>query len=69
MRRHIAGRYFEEVVKVRLRPWVMLGQKQGKARGNTVRGNYAHSFNFDAQLFAANGYVVLYTNPRGSTSC
>ncbi len=28
---------------------------------------YAHSFNFDAHLFAANGYVVLTPNPRGSS--
>ena len=28
---------------------------------------YAHSFNFDAHLFAANGYVVLSPNPRGSS--
>lgn len=28
---------------------------------------YSHSFNFDAQLFAANGYVVIMTNPRGSS--
>jgi hypothetical protein len=30
------------------KPWVMLGEKQGLANGNTVTGNYAHSFNFDA---------------------
>lgn len=28
---------------------------------------YNHSFNFESQLFAANGYVVLRTNPRGSS--
>lgn len=28
---------------------------------------YRHSFSFDAQLFAANGYVVVLTNPRGSS--
>lgn len=28
---------------------------------------YDFNFNFDAQLFAANGYVVLMTNPRGSS--
>ncbi|MCS7238541.1 MAG: right-handed parallel beta-helix repeat-containing protein [Thermoguttaceae bacterium] len=32
----------------RARPWVMLGQKQNQARGNTVRNNRAHSFNFRA---------------------
>ena len=28
---------------------------------------YRHSFNFEAQLFAANGYLVVQTNPRGSS--
>ncbi len=28
---------------------------------------YALSFNFEAHLFAANGYVVVTTNPRGSS--
>lgn len=28
---------------------------------------YDFSFNFDAQLFAANGYAVVMTNPRGSS--
>ncbi|TVQ09116.1 MAG: S9 family peptidase [Balneolaceae bacterium] len=28
---------------------------------------YEHSFNFTAQLYAANGYVVLLINPRGSS--
>lgn len=28
---------------------------------------YSHSFNFEAQMFAADGYVVVYTNPRGSS--
>jgi dipeptidyl aminopeptidase/acylaminoacyl peptidase len=28
---------------------------------------YNHRFNFEAQLFAANGYVVLTVNPRGSS--
>ncbi len=30
-------------------------------------GNYNTGFNFSFQNFAANGFVVLYTNPRGST--
>ena len=30
-------------------------------------GMYGVGFNFMFQLFAANGYTVLYTNPRGST--
>lgn len=28
---------------------------------------YSHSFSFDSQLFAAEGYVVVMTNPRGSS--
>jgi dipeptidyl aminopeptidase/acylaminoacyl peptidase len=28
---------------------------------------YSHAFNFEAQMFAADGYVVVYTNPRGSS--
>ncbi len=30
-------------------------------------GMYSVAFNYQFQNFAANGYVVLYTNPRGST--
>jgi acylaminoacyl-peptidase len=30
--------------------------------------NYGDRFSAEAQLYAAAGYVVLYTNPRGSTS-
>lgn len=30
-------------------------------------GMYQGHFNFNYQVFAANGFVVLYTNPRGST--
>ncbi len=30
-------------------------------------GMYGVSFNFEAQLLAANGYLVLITNPRGSS--
>ena len=30
--------------------------------------NYGYRFAMEMQLFAAAGYVVLYTNPRGSTS-
>jgi dipeptidyl aminopeptidase/acylaminoacyl peptidase len=29
---------------------------------------YGQSFSFEQQLFAANGYLVVYTNPRGSTN-
>jgi dipeptidyl aminopeptidase/acylaminoacyl peptidase len=30
-------------------------------------GMYRGAFNFQYQVYAANGFVVLYTNPRGST--
>ncbi len=30
-------------------------------------GAYGHEFSFELQLWAAKGYVVVYTNPRGST--
>ena len=30
-------------------------------------GAYGNNFDFELQLFAARGYAVLYTNPRGST--
>jgi dipeptidyl aminopeptidase/acylaminoacyl peptidase len=30
--------------------------------------NYGDRFDFEKQAYAARGYVVLYTNPRGSTS-
>jgi dipeptidyl aminopeptidase/acylaminoacyl peptidase len=30
-------------------------------------GAYGHEFSFQFQLWAAKGYLVLYTNPRGST--
>ncbi|HXG92500.1 MAG TPA: S9 family peptidase [Blastocatellia bacterium] len=30
-------------------------------------GAYGNSFSFQFQLWAANGYLVVYTNPRGST--
>jgi len=31
-------------------------------------GAYGNTFAFEQQLFAANGYLVVYTNPRGSTN-
>ena len=30
-------------------------------------GMYSGNFNFQYQVYAANGFIVLYTNPRGST--
>ena len=32
----------------RAKPWVQLGQKKNEAHGNTVRNNYAHSFDLKA---------------------
>jgi dipeptidyl aminopeptidase/acylaminoacyl peptidase len=31
-------------------------------------GAFGNEFNFEQQLFAANGYLVVYANPRGSTN-
>src|SRR5258708_9191132 len=31
-------------------------------------GDYGDRFDFEKQVWASMGYVVLYTNPRGSTS-
>ena len=44
----------------RPRPWVQLGQKKNQARGNTVRNNLAHSFDFaaDAEVKAENNRIV-----------
>ncbi|MCZ7643938.1 MAG: right-handed parallel beta-helix repeat-containing protein [Planctomycetota bacterium] len=44
----------------RLKPWVMLGSKQGQAKGNTVKNNMACSFNFkaDAGVTAENNTPV-----------
>jgi len=44
----------------RVRPWVMLGQKQKLARGNAVSNNLAHSFNFkaDPEARAANNQEI-----------
>ena len=44
----------------RMRPWVQLGQKKNQARGNIVRNNLAHSFDFkaDAEVKAANNLEV-----------
>jgi hypothetical protein len=42
------------------KPWVMLGEKKNLANGNTVQGNYAHSFNFtaDPSVSATNNQSV-----------
>ncbi|HNQ88003.1 MAG TPA: hypothetical protein PKM73_05165 [Verrucomicrobiota bacterium] len=34
----------------RARPWVQVGQKKNLARGNTVRGNLAHSLDLSADV-------------------
>lgn len=39
---------FTRWTDVRMRPWIQLGSKQKLAKGNTVVGNYAHSFDFEA---------------------
>lgn len=49
------------------------GYEEGEPRPTILRihggpvSQYRHSFNFEAQLFAARGYVVVTTNPRGSS--
>jgi hypothetical protein len=44
----------------RARPWVQMGQKKNQARGNTVRNNLAHSFDFkaDAEVKSENNRPV-----------
>jgi dipeptidyl aminopeptidase/acylaminoacyl peptidase len=55
---------------------LILPKGEGAARAATPlilsvhggpHGAYANDFNFQFQLWAANGYAVLATNPRGST--
>ena len=56
--------------------WVMRPRGYDPAKGKYPlilnihggpHGAYGNDFSFQFQLLAANGYVVLYTNPRGST--
>jgi len=56
--------------------WVMLPRGYDPAKGpyplvlnihGGPHGAYGNSFSFQFQLLAASGYLVLYTNPRGST--
>ena len=44
----------------RARPWVQLGQKKNQAAGNTVRNNFAHTFDFraDAAVHAEHNQEV-----------
>ncbi|MGH9854018.1 MAG: S9 family peptidase [Blastocatellia bacterium] len=57
--------------------WVLLPPGYDPAKGKYPlilnihggpHGAYGNNFSFQFQLLAANGYVVLYTNPRGSTN-
>ncbi|MCP4897491.1 MAG: S9 family peptidase [bacterium] len=58
----------------RIQGWLIkpVGYKKGKRVPLILvihggpHGMYAPSFRFDYQLYASNGYAVLYTNPRGS---
>ncbi|HKY04876.1 MAG TPA: S9 family peptidase [Blastocatellia bacterium] len=56
--------------------WVVLPRGYDPAKGSYPlilsihggpHGAYGNSFSFQFQLWAASGYVVVYTNPRGST--
>lgn len=50
-----------------------VGYEKGKKYPTILRihggpvGQYGHGFSFESQLLAANGYVVVRTNPRGSS--
>ena len=57
--------------------WVMLPRGYDASKGGYPlilnmhggpHGAYGNSFSFQFQQLAANGYAVLYTNPRGSTN-
>jgi dipeptidyl aminopeptidase/acylaminoacyl peptidase len=45
------------------RPWPLILSMHGGPHGA-----YGNDFSFEHQLFAANGYLVVYMNPRGSTN-
>jgi hypothetical protein len=47
----------------RARPWIMLGEKKNQAERNTVRNNFAHTYNFkaDAQVKAEDNGEVTQT--------
>ena len=56
--------------------WIILPRGYDPAEGSYPlilaihggpHGGYGNRFSFQFQLWAANGYAVLYTNPRGST--
>lgn len=57
--------------------WLLLPRGYDPAKGKYPlllnihggpHGAYGNNFSFQFQLLAANGYAVLYTNPRGSTN-
>lgn len=57
--------------------WLLLPRGYDPAKGKYPlilnihggpHGAYGNNFSFPFQLLAANGYAVLYTNPRGSTN-
>jgi dipeptidyl aminopeptidase/acylaminoacyl peptidase len=53
----------------RIEGWIML-PRTGKAPHPlilSIHGAYGSAFDYESQWLAANGYAVLYTNPRGST--
>jgi dipeptidyl aminopeptidase/acylaminoacyl peptidase len=58
----------------RVEGWLLLPQRPATERLPLIlaihggpHGAYGNDFDFELQLFAAKGYAVLYTNPRGST--
>jgi dipeptidyl aminopeptidase/acylaminoacyl peptidase len=66
---------FESSGGAKVQGWIVTPPEFDKARRYPMimeihggpHGMYNVGFNFLFQTFAANGYVVLYTNPRGST--
>ena len=57
--------------------WVLVPRDYEAAKGpyplilathGGPHGAYGNEFSFQFQLWAANGFIVLYTNPRGSTN-
>jgi len=66
---------FKATDGVEVEGWIMKPQGYEKGRVPTVveihggpRTAYGHSFMLEFQLLAANGFAVLFTNPRGSAA-
>ncbi len=67
--------HFNSADGTQIEGWVFFppGYREGTRYPTILRihggpnGMYGVSFNFEAQLLAANGYLVLTTNPRGSS--